>query len=174
MRLIIGRSRAGMTSALRAATLGMVCVVCGLLAGYQAYKSGQKNTTITSKDISFGEQPARRPPNRHSACQAAVQVSAAKQHFSHQHAHCRAHWLRQMAGLPDGWPLLELLEVLPMIRHHDSTPSSIQTADPQHCNALPDSMPRSDDIEQQRRGGSVAMQTTMSSVWRGIQEVTSR
>lgn len=79
-----------------------------------------------------------------------------------------------MAGLPDGWPLLELLEVLAMIRHHDSTPSSIQTADPQHCNALPDSMPRSDDIEQQRRGGSVAMQTTMSSVWRGIQEVTSR
>ena len=47
-----------MTSALRAAMLGMVCVVCGLLAGYQAYKSGQKNATIRLKiSASASSQP---------------------------------------------------------------------------------------------------------------------
>ena len=33
-------------SVMRAAMLGTVCLVCGLLAGYQAYKSGQKNAGI--------------------------------------------------------------------------------------------------------------------------------
>ena len=47
-----------MMSTLRAAMLGTVCVVCGLLAGYQAFKGGQKNKVFRLKiSASASSQP---------------------------------------------------------------------------------------------------------------------
>ena len=60
MRHVIGRSRASTMNTLRAAMLGTVCMVCGLLAGYQAYKSGHNKAGIRLK---MSSSAASRPDN---------------------------------------------------------------------------------------------------------------
>ena len=125
-----------MMSTLRAAMLGTVCVVCGLLAGYQAYKSGQKNARIRLKiSASASSQSDDFQISTANVRQQYRYVQPSNTSVISMHTvvptGCDRWQDFQMAGLY--W---SFLRCLPIIQHHDSIPSSSKTADPWHCNAL--------------------------------------